>query len=1306
MGRESDVRARRRAAARDAVDRRLERIDSTGDFSLALSSESDYEIEQLGLPDCDAEEAVASQFLLGWLQWYRYLARPDGPNPMSWQDAVELFTACFVAGAGAESMPGELLPSLVLRAGQVGSVLLHESQNSRDDDVVFHTVDLWRRLHDLASTDDLLPADHPLRVGAVNSLGVALRIAAQRQPESVDLEEAIDLGRKALAATASDDPSRTGRQYNVAAALRARYSRSHSLSDLDEAVALIRSAIEVSPVDQPRHEATYTGLATTLLDRFRATGARADLDEAVECGRLAVTAVAEVDDYAVSGVVLANLATSLRTRFEVTHSARDIDEAVDISRRAVEAAPVGHSSHREVLANLLVTLRHRADNHGGRADLDEAADVCGRSARTVLPDDPDGHAIQALWALALRMLFEHTDAQADLDRAIDATRIASTATPTGHPERAERLAGLAHLLRIRLERTGEHTDFEEIGRVIGESESTLTSGHTPHTTALTSYALACFARFEGRGDAADLDAAADLGERAVATTAAEADSSALEAKSALSRILQARFENFGAVSDLNESIRLARDVVLATPIDAPDFVRSVANLVGVLRLRFERTGDVADLLEAIEVGRHTAARSTGDGPDRGSLLLSLASAMQTWSGHTSEQSDLDSAVEVGRQALSAMPTGSRGHTFALSNLGAMLLARFQRSGNRADLDEALELTEDALTSAGVSAPQRNILRYNQGVLLYARFGRTGAQPDAERAIAVLSAVAGSTAAAHLRIRAARVAAELLEHSQPGRAAELLRTAVRLLPELASRRLDLRDQQHALRNWSGMVSWAVALTLADSTAPAGETATLALQMSEAGRMVVLSEILHARSELTDLADRHPALAEDFIRIRDLLDLADAEHSPHSRTGLLREFEKVRHRIRQQDGFASFGLPPAIDDLVAEAVHGPVVAFNISALRSDALLLTAEGVVSLPLPGLGFKTVVEQIGVFNSALISAHEGSSGVERRDAQQQVKRVLEWLWDNAAEPVLDALGYRSEPTADHEWPRVWWSSGGLMSLLPIHAAGYHDGSRDPAARTVLDRVVSSFTPTVSALRHARARSRGAAAGRTQRALTVAMPTTPYLPAGSLDHVRDEAALLVARLPGSVAIMEPEPVSIQKASDPAAEAPSSKWVDELPTKANVLALLPEFEIVHFACHGVTEASDPARSRLLLHDHARNPFTVESLTALRLDRAELAFLSACDTAVNTDAGLIDEAIHLTSAFQLGGYPHVIGTLWSIDDATTVDIAEMFYDELISGGATKRLDCGRAAAALHRAVRTMRDHRINTPTLWAGYIHAGA
>ncbi len=88
-------------------------------------------------------------------------------------------------------------------------------------------------------------------------------------------------------------------------------------------------------------------------------------------------------------------------------------------------------------------------------------------------------------------------------------------------------------------------------------------------------------------------------------------------------------------------------------------------------------------------------------------------------------------------------------------------------------------------------------------------------------------------------------------------------------------------------------------------------------------------------------------------------------------------------------------------------------------------------------------------------------------------------------EPVLDHLGYSAPPAEGADWQRVWWCPTGPLTLLPLHAAGEH---RTPGA-AVLDRVTSSYTPTLRALLEAGDRP-GRAAG-PNRMLFTGMPVTP-----------------------------------------------------------------------------------------------------------------------------------------------------------------------------------------------------------------------
>ena len=99
-----------------------------------------------------------------------------------------------------------------------------------------------------------------------------------------------------------------------------------------------------------------------------------------------------------------------------------------------------------------------------------------------------------------------------------------------------------------------------------------------------------------------------------------------------------------------------------------------------------------------------------------------------------------------------------------------------------------------------------------------------------------------------------------------------------------------------------------------------------------------------------------------------------------------------------------------------------------------------------------------------------------------------------------------------------------------------------------------------------------------------------------------------------------------------------------------------------------------------------------------------FLAACETAVTTEK-LANEAVHITGAFQLAGYQHVIGTLWEVADLASVDLTRVFYAELAVPGRPGAIDVSRAAVALHQATRCLRDRFPDIPALWAGHIHLG-
>jgi len=310
-------------------------------------------------------------------------------------------------------------------------------------------------------------------------------------------------------------------------------------------------------------------------------------------------------------------------------------------------------------------------------------------------------------------------------------------------------------------------------------------------------------------------------------------------------------------------------------------------------------------------------------------------------------------------------------------------------------------------------------------------------------------------------------------------------------------------------------------------------------------------------------------------------------------------------------------------------------------------------------------------------------AALEDADYQANVtlSKALEWLWNVAVGPVLDELGFIDTPQAHEAWPHVWWIPVGPLSLFPIHAAGYHS----VRSRSTVDRVISSFIPTVKALEHARAQliRGGQPNPRPQIALLTSMPTTPK--EDELPYAEDEVKTISSLLPSSL----------------------KRTVLWHPTKSQVMETIGVSSIAHFACHGVVDG-DPSKSRMLFLDWETNPFSVADVSQLKHFNADFAYISACHAANSRSYGLLDESIHMAAAFQLAGFPTVVGTLWQINDQHSAGVAEYVYRAMLANSET--LNVRNAASGLHFAIRKLRDmKRGKTKTLdtltWAPYVHVG-
>ncbi|MEQ8225573.1 MAG: CHAT domain-containing protein, partial [Candidatus Eremiobacterota bacterium] len=101
----------------------------------------------------------------------------------------------------------------------------------------------------------------------------------------------------------------------------------------------------------------------------------------------------------------------------------------------------------------------------------------------------------------------------------------------------------------------------------------------------------------------------------------------------------------------------------------------------------------------------------------------------------------------------------------------------------------------------------------------------------------------------------------------------------------------------------------------------------------------------------------------------------------------------------------------------------------------------------------------------------------------------------------------------------------------------------------------------------------------------------------------------------------------------------------------------EFDVLHFATHGVLDPGSPLFSSLIFSDRQLPVYEIFNLNL----KAYLVTLSACKTGLGEEASG-DELVGLTRAFIYAGTPTICSSLWDVSDVATSELMERFYFHL--------------------------------------------
>ena len=355
---------------------------------------------------------------------------------------------------------------------------------------------------------------------------------------------------------------------------------------------------------------------------------------------------------------------------------------------------------------------------------------------------------------------------------------------------------------------------------------------------------------------------------------------------------------------------------------------------------------------------------------------------------------------------------------------------------------------------------------------------------------------------------------------------------------------------------------------------------------------------------------------------------------------RELDAVIDEIRTVPGYEAFLAAPTFDDVAEAAADRPIAYIAAAETGGLALVVRGRDVTHVPLDELGAEPLRERVVPYLEAY-SAYRLDPKAAVAAWERALDETCAWLWEAAVGPVLEGIDRGGELTL---------VAGGLLGLLPLHAAWRDDPSAATGRRYALDDAVLSYAPNARAVSAAREL---ASAATGTGALVVADPRPVSAPPLRWAGVEGRIAAAAAA-PGLGSVLE------------GGEA----TVGAFGRKAGSAGLL------HLACHGVADLDAPLESGLLM---AGNRWlTLRDLLTMKL-RVRLAVLSACETSL-PGTELPDEVVALPTGLLQAGVAGVIASQWAVPDLATTVLMADFY---------RRHRTASPGAALRAAQRWVRD-----------------
>jgi tetratricopeptide (TPR) repeat protein len=1141
------------------------------------------------------------------------------------------------------------------------------------------------------------PENHADRAARSSDLATMFAQRYQRNKSLEDLNHAIEFASDAVASAPIGYTLLPAFLSNLGSYFGMRYDDidgNSDKNDLDQAIAISQRAIDSATDDDPELPSYLDSLATHLERRStlgRSNSEKNDAQKSVELGKLVLKLTLDDDDNL--PIYMNNLGNHFQSLHEQDNKVEYLDDAIKWTRLAISMINENNPMWLPLKNNLGIELERRYDQSGKREDLDEAIQTAYEVVN--LTEDVDPKLPNYLNTLAVKIanLYNRMGSVEDLEEAIKLSRRALDIAPKGHHDRADWLNNIGNLLESLFRRTGIPKYIVESVEVAQQAVDLTRAGHPDRAGYLVNLSNNLETRFEATGHACDLDAALQFAEEAINSTA-ESDTRRGAFLKGLGTKFIHRYEINRDINDLEEAVRFAREALGLVSEGQRVYPSYLSNLATALGAQFQRTRAIELLEEAIKLSRNAVKLTERSEQDYAAWQIGLANYLCSRYDHGGgiADGDLDEAIRLAQDTVELTKGEHMDREPSMESLAAVLSKRYKKSQKLSDLEESIRLTQQVLDATSEENPYWSTYMRNMGIRLLNRYELIKEPTDLDSALQNFVHLSKTLQATPLdRIEGTRAAIRILQTKEDWEQANKLASeALNLLPLVCGRYLGLQDQQYVLAQTSGLAADACSLALKKKNV---EEAILRL---ERGRGIMVGYMIESRSDLSMLKKDCPALAKRYetlhykaSRKTDSRDATARQLFLKERRDAVQEIEVCVQEIRKNTDHKRFLLGPTIEELKRASSDGPIVLVNVTDISADALIVSPKKIEVVELPNFLDKTtppdLKQEIKSYETSSRGDYDRDVEIETEPRLESDRLNLSWLWTNCVKVILEKLGSSTVPR-HNALPRVWWIGTGIASSLPFHAAGVAFAN---STENTLSHIIPSYAHSIKTLLYSRSRLRQSIEQATGKCsvLVVKMSTTPgQLP---LPGVEDEANAIRKVCTGVY--------SVEVLSQPTAEDVSKK--------------LSGIDIVHFACHALSDSTDPSNSHLLLQKPGEKGFIVDRLKLSQIagvvtgGQAQLAFLSACSTAEVKVGKLADEGLHLANAFQVAGFGQVIGALWSANDEVSARLAELFYVDLVKASQSMYRE-SIVASTLRNAVLQVRTEYSESPELWAPFVHLGA